>query len=382
MQKKVQIIVLVLVVILVVSAFTTLPVHSLGNDDTDIVLIETSEPKEIEYMETLGANIIETYENYVLVEIDSSELFEMKRMGMSIENIEKRTTLYVGGHQFDFSQGEPDIRDELHIEYYESGEMGQYIVHMVGPIASHWRPTLEDKGVQVLNYIHNYGYRVRMTPELAEEVSELYFVDWIGIYHPEYKLQEGLERGIIDIGMVPGASLGNLNKLRETTPILSHVETSDGRIRLRTVVDSIETLHEIANIPDVSYISEYIEPELHSEVDSQIIGGGVWVMDNDDDPSTPYREHGDYGAYINQIGYTGDGIVVAVADTGLGDGTTPDAGHLDFTNRVLGGYNWEGSGWQDGHSHGTHCAGSVAGDTYSGTGVEYAGFGPYYVSQD
>ncbi|MFW6142335.1 MAG: S8 family serine peptidase, partial [Candidatus Saliniplasma sp.] len=381
MQKKVQVIVLVLVVILVISVFSTLPVHSIGNDETDIVLIQMNEQDDLEEIETLGASIIEIYENYVLVKIDSSEITQVKRMGMSVDRMEHRTTLNVGGHQFDLNEGEPQIQDGLRIEDYESGEKGQYIVHMVGPIASSWRPIIENNGAQVLNYIPNNAYRVRMTPEAAEKVSDLYFVDWVGIYQPEYKLEPGLEKRVVDIGMVPGASTESLNELRDILPLFSYDETSKGGIRLRTMADSEEMLYEIANIKDVSYISEYIEPEIHAEVDSQIIGGGAWIMDDDNDPSTPYREYGDYGAYINQLGYDGSGVVVSVADTGFGDGTTPDAGHPDFAGRVLGGHYWSGvSGWEDGHGHGTHCAGSAAGNTHDGTGLEYAGHGPYYLA--
>jgi len=379
MSKKNQPVVLFLVTILVISVFAALPVLSVGENDAEILLVESDDEK---MLETLGADIIETYEGHLLVEMDPSEIDQVERMGISVRSIEERTTLYVGGHVFDLTEGEPDIQDGLRCEGYRSGEKGQYIVHMMGPIASEWVPSMEEHGVQVLNYIHNFAYRVRMTPEVAERVSDLYFVDWVGSYHPEYKIMGSPERGIIDVGLVPDADVESITSIRDHADILSIVDIPERGVRLRILVESRETIHELARNRDVSYISEYREPELHSEVDSQIIGGGVWVMDDDNDPSTPYREYGDYGAYINQIGYDGSGVTVAIADTGLGDGTTPDAGHPDFTGRVIGGHGFgTASQWQDGHSHGTHCAGSVGGDTYSGTGVEYAGFGPYYVSQ-
>ena len=86
----------------------------------------------------------------------------------------------------------------------------------------------------------------------------------------------------------------------------------------------------------------------------QIIGGGAWVMDDDANPSTPYRATGDFGAYVNHLGWTGAGVGIAIADTGLGDGTAPTGGHNDFTGRVIGGYDFGSGGWQDEHGHGTH----------------------------
>jgi hypothetical protein len=57
----------------------------------------------------------------------------------------------------------------------------------------------------------------------------------------------------------------------------------------------------------------------------------------------------------------GCGATVFVIDTGI------YAGHseFDYGNRVVGSYSAiEGVSANDGHGHGTHCAGSVAGKTY------------------
>ncbi len=73
-------------------------------------------------------------------------------------------------------------------------------------------------------------------------------------------------------------------------------------------------------------------------------------------------------------GYTGEGIVVAVLDTGV------NAGHADLTGRmwehpvfVNHGYNFveDNHNTHDYHGHGTHCAGTVAGNGAAGsiTGV-------------
>ncbi len=377
LNRRIKIAAFLSSLILLVSVLAAGTFSTAYDGTEDIVLVGFENAEDIARIRGAGVEVLERYQRHLLVRSDQETINDLIAQGTDVRTIPNRTMIYLGGSGFDIAEGEPTVAEDLSIDGYEPGTQGQYIVHMMGPIAENWRPTLERSGVEVMHYIPNYAYRVRMTPETARDVEDLHFVDWVGVYQPEYKLQQGLRPGLIEVGIIPGAEMDTFLSLRDNTIILSYSDT-----RIVSLIDSMDVIHQIANMNDVEYISEYIEPELHAEIDSQIIGGGAWIMDDDNDPSTPYREYGDYGAYINQIGYDGAGVVVAIADTGLGDGTTPNAGHPDFTGRVIGGHGFgTASQWQDGHGHGTHCAGSVAGDTYGGTGLQYAGHGPYYVSQ-
>ena len=65
------------------------------------------------------------------------------------------------------------------------------------------------------------------------------------------------------------------------------------------------------------------------------------------------------------MNYKGQGVTVAVIDTGV-NGKIP---HPDLASRVVDGKNYIEAGQppRDDHSHGTHCAGSVAGNGTEGT---------------
>ena len=79
----------------------------------------------------------------------------------------------------------------------------------------------------------------------------------------------------------------------------------------------------------------------------------------------------DVWVYNGETGYTGNGIVVAVIDTGV------NYNHTDIANNMWdGGTEYPHHGWDyanndndpmDDHSHGTHCAGTVAGYGTNGT---------------
>ncbi len=73
------------------------------------------------------------------------------------------------------------------------------------------------------------------------------------------------------------------------------------------------------------------------------------------------------------LGYEGQGVIVGVIDTGV-DYTHPDLGNNMWHDTAAGyhyGYSFYGSGDpydpMDDYGHGTHCAGTVAGDGASGT---------------
>ncbi|MFO7793228.1 MAG: hypothetical protein R6W73_09685, partial [Candidatus Saliniplasma sp.] len=155
MSKKIRSgIVLGIVLLLMMSMFVGMSMdHSEDEEDDmgnmEIVLVRSSDQNDLEFLETLGADILHTYETYTLVEIDPAEISQAERKDISIDTMEHRTTLEVGfgQYEFDIEDGEPEISDELRIDGYESDEKGQYLIHMLGPIAPEWRTRIEDQGV-------------------------------------------------------------------------------------------------------------------------------------------------------------------------------------------------------------------------------------------
>jgi len=359
-----------------------------------IVQVRMTDGNDLSELSRSDLKILERYESFVLIEADEEKIDHIESSGMEVNELPKRTQVTVKGHTFDIDEG-PDV--DLTIDGYEEGTEGLHVVHMLGPVHPEWRATLEGKGVNIINYVPNYAYEVSMTPEVAEEVEDLFFVDWVGIYQPEFKLHSRLDEALdedmsVNVRLRPGFEPRSLMELESRVDVIGAENLRENGYRLVVDTEDMDELEDIAMMEDVYFISPYIEPELHGEMDSQIIGGGCWFMDDEyehsggdhreGDPDQPYRKHGDHGAYINQIGYTGEGVTITIADTGIGDGTEGDAGHPDLTGRVIGGYGFgsDPDNWADGHGHGTHCTGSAAGDTYGGTGETF-GFADYYMAQ-
>jgi len=307
-----KILVFVLFWVILFSFFSVFSINKISEADTTIFydrdydindglmkeffFVESSNLDDIAALESLGCRVVEVYDFKVLVECDISLVSYLEDSGFSVRSLPYRSTLFVGDVVFDCFVDELVIPNGLFVDRYDGDQMELYLVHMVGPIAKEWRPALEELGVEVLHYIHNYAYLVRMKPEQKSSVLGLYFVDWVGVYHPFFKFKQDIVPGLMYIGLVADASIENIEYMRENVIVRSET-INDEEYLFIAEIQSEQTIHEIAKINDVLYILSYIKPQLHDEMATQVIGGGLWFFDDEDNkPETVYRLHGAFGS--------------------------------------------------------------------------------------
>jgi subtilisin family serine protease len=63
-----------------------------------------------------------------------------------------------------------------------------WIIHLRGPMTRAARGQLEARGAEILSYIPNRAYLVRIDPERARALRGASNVSWVGPYRPDYKL--------------------------------------------------------------------------------------------------------------------------------------------------------------------------------------------------
>ena len=258
---------------------------------------------------------------------------------------------------------------------------GSYILNLQEPMTNDMAEQLESQGIDFITRIEDNYFEVRMSEPDNSLLAEISYVASIEEYPIDMKISPFITDREVMISFMETETMAN-SIIEASKHIQSFQEgdTGDGYL-IKGILRDMSLIETIANIPDVRFIEPYFPEELHGEMSAQIGGGGLWHYDDDSNENTPYRALGDYGSHVNQMGWYGDGVRIAIADTGVGDGTTGNAGHNDFTGRVVGGHDFGSGGWMDQHGHGTHCMGLAAGDTYNGNGVTYGGFGAYYVGQ-
>ncbi|MFH1085327.1 MAG: S8 family serine peptidase, partial [Chloroflexota bacterium] len=232
-----------------------------------------------------------------------------------------------------------------------AGERGYYIVQFRGPVEEAWKAELAGLGAELLDYLPEYAFKVRMTPVQAALVRRSAVVAWVGPFQTAHKIKPGIQRdGVrlyavrIERGLGADASVGALAKLGV------QVWAREGQVLLIAVPGA--QIEAIAALPDVAWIQDFQIREKHNEYGAGAIIGA---------------------AEANTSGYDGSSQIVAVADTGLGNGTTSGA-HPDVpASRIAAIYDWTaanapncynvyGDGPQDVDSgHGTPVALSVLG---------------------
>jgi hypothetical protein len=247
---------------------------------------------------------------------------------------------------------QPDIPPGLTIAEPPAGVAGYYLVQFAGPIQSQWKGALETLGADILAYIPDFAYKVRMTPGIAGQVRRLGQVAWVGVFHPAYKISPALNRGgtrLYTVRVEQGAEAGQVRAAIASSG--AQVLTGQGKL-IRVAADEAQ-IEAIARVLDVAWIENLVLREKHNEY-----GAGVILGAN----------------AANALGYDGSTQIVAVADTGLGGGTAATA-HPDIpASRITAIFNWEaasdpscysiiGDGAKDVDSgHGTHTAASVLSD--------------------
>jgi hypothetical protein len=192
-----------------------------------------------------------------------------------------------------------------------------------------------------------------MSPAQASKVANLAEVAWVGVFQPAYKISPELDRSgarPLTVRVERGADAGL---------VAAEIARSGAQILAREdntllIAANAAQAEAAANVLDVAWVQNFTLWEKHDQYARGIMGA---VAANGDAASAGR-------------GYNGSTQTVAVADTGLGNGT-PGGAHLDINDRVTAIYNWPGTadscfqtivddGAQDvGSGHGTHVAGSV-----------------------
>jgi hypothetical protein len=248
-------------------------------------------------------SVIEPYDNFVLVELTEEQRTNLESMGILVVIEDNLHAIGIDGYAFDTRNGEPMVKENLRLRSM-AGEESGYLVQFVGPIKDEWLSVLQKMGAEQVTYYPYNSMLVKATPEVRTALGSLDFVQWVGNYHPAYKIRPALmelkEDEVRDVKVITYEPDGIDAVLRfiDKGDILRDYKGSDfGLIKARLTLDEIE---RIAVLGEVSYIEPINEMKA---MNSQI----QWIVQtNIQNDRKLWNE-----------GINGSTQIVAISDTGI-----------------------------------------------------------------
>lgn len=238
-----------------------------------------------------------------------------------------------------------------------------FVVQVDGADLPARRAELEAAGAAVRGYIPNRAWLVEAGDEARAAIAALPSVLAMEPYQPSDRVQpfvahlaatrSAKDHVLLSIQtFAPDDAAGLAETIRASG---GSVESAVAGRRWGTVRASVPLglVASLSRRGDVQWIGERVRPRLYNDLAAAV----------------PHlNATNTWGLW----GLTGAGQVAGHADTGLDNGTTNDI-HPDFRNRIVAAFaRARTNDWSDPDGHGTHTAGSIAGDG-SMSGGRYRG---------
>ena len=241
-----------------------------------------------------------------------------------------------------------------------------FLLQFEGSVQPEWMAQLKMRGVELLNYVPDDAFVARFRGDGPEAIQSLPFVRWIDTYRPEQKLDraflaqthQGAARDLEIAALIAtDAAPSELSRLRG----FFRGNPGERQRRLGTIWRGKIPSSQLANVAASSaviWIESAPQFRLFDESTSALIGG----------PATNHL------TFSQALGFDGNGVTVAVADSGLHNGTLTNHTELFGRTKAVLFYGNLPNG-ADENGHGTHVAGIIAGRGITGEGDEFGYYG-------
>lgn len=260
-------------------------------------------------------------------------------------------------------------------------ETGLYVVQWKSAVHESEKTALRALGLEIVTYVPDDAFLVKGDLASANQAQSLEFVRTVVPFEAGYKMEPELSRaGIFSFGDRAQVSVQLVAGATVPAALASFRDLGEG---LFVGEAAVSDLWSLAQSPSVLWVERYLPMTSmafgtnDSELSSMATAAGA---------PTGFES----GAKVMNAqaawaaGFNGAGQIVGFADTGL------DSGNLsslipDFQGQVKVGMamGLGGNSWGDPHNHGTHVAGSIAGNGRSSpeAAMRGAGFGAQLVAQ-
>ncbi len=372
--------------LLLFSAFYTAPEG--GNTEKALYTIYSDSPTLRKAVTMNGGSVVEDYGSYFLAVLPENAAKRLASVGVKAERSDWMENVGVPNYPFNAREGQTNVPENLRNE-----DTHLYIIKFYGPPKGEWISEVKKYG-EIIGYVPHNALVLKVHSEVAEMLSSYPFISYVGKYYAAYKVDERILQN-------PAEYEVKIVLTKDTSPVFlarrlqkmgyeaKWLEGPFNNYVKATLPYSMITT--IAKMDGVIYVEKYEKMKIMNDVAHAILQNA----------STTATDH-----TVWDNGLYGDGQIIGEADTGIDYDHTmfryidangnfvvpkkddPKLYSLDnlpppnLTHRKIVHY-WtfvDGSdgGGTTGSGHGTHVAGSIAGNAtpYSATDASYNGQAP------
>jgi len=284
-------------------------------------------------------------------------------LALAVSGAAAAGTIHLLTHPFDPADGEPPIDEWLRAEETARGEASYYLIQLSGASTPEHKAALQAGGAELIAYMPDDAWIARVDGARSHDIAELPEVAWVGPFHPAYKISPTIGTHEFKNPARESDSFLTLHvrvfdDLEGTAAEIESIGadvlevSDDGFQKILVVHASEQAVSAIARVNEVWWIEE--KPEFYLMNDTT-----KWVVQSNVSGGTPVWDHGLHG----------EGELVALMDSGLdynscwfrcSGSAPPGPSHRKVYDYAVYGGGVAYDGCDTGH--GTHVAGTLAGD--------------------
>jgi hypothetical protein len=346
------------IILLIILVITAVPQSSpFAESQNNLVAVRIPRKDTTDFFKiTPSPQTYILYDSFVWAIISEDQLVSLEDAHIPYVLVKDVFTLNLGNITFDPLIELPDIKTTTNLNLNKIDEDLQ-LIQFFGPTKDIWLNDLEQSGLEIVQYIYPFTYIVWGSTGSLSEAAQRENVRWARSFSPAFRYSKEAVKA--EIGNIQARIM--LYRGADIDSLITQIEASGGLLIDRSVMDrkfevasfQLDTslFEKVATLPGVYSIQPVpTDGGTRGEMSNQLSAGKY--------APSGYVYSG-YKNWLDQVGLTGDGVIIANVDSGIDDN------HPDLINRIFPCTGTTCGGMVE-SNHGSHTAGIMAGDASSG----------------